>query len=70
MQSIGRGLRRTKDKVEVVMYDIADDMSYRSRRNYTLNHFLERINIYNEQQFNYEISKVNLNKMKIPKNST
>ena len=29
-------------------------------RNFTLNHFMERINIYNEQQFNYEIIKVNL----------
>ena len=60
LQSIGRGLRRTKNKIEVLIFDIADDISYRTRRNFTLNHFMERINIYNEQQFNYEISKVNL----------
>ena len=60
LQSIGRGLRATKSKMEVLVFDIADDISYRERRNFTLNHFSERINIYNEQQFNYEISKVKL----------
>ena len=60
LQSIGRGLRANKGKVGVLVFDIADDISYRERRNFTLNHFSERINIYNEQQFNYEISKVKL----------
>ena len=60
LQSIGRGLRVTKSKVGVLVFDIADDISYKERRNFTLNHFSERINIYNEQQFNYEISKVKL----------
>ena len=60
LQSIGRGLRATKGKMDVLVFDIADDISYRERRNFTLNHFSERINIYNEQQFNYEISKVKL----------
>ena len=60
LQSIGRGLRSTKNKLEVLVFDIADDISYKERRNFTLSHFSERINIYNEQQFNYEISKVKL----------
>ena len=60
LQSIGRGLRATKSKMGVLVFDIADDISYKERRNFTLNHFSERINIYNEQQFNYKISKVNL----------
>jgi len=60
LQSIGRGLRASKSKMGVLVFDIADDISYRERRNFTLNHFSERINIYNEQQFNYEISKVKL----------
>ena len=60
LQSIGRGLRVTKSKMGVLVFDIADDISYRERRNFTLNHFSERINIYNEQEFNYEISKVKL----------
>ena len=60
LQSIGRGLRRSSTKMDILIYDIADDMSYKERRNYTLSHFTERLNIYNEEQFNYEISKVKL----------
>ena len=62
LQSIGRGLRTSSTKDSVLIFDLADDISYKQRRNFTLNHFMERINIYNEQQFNYEISKVNLYK--------
>ena len=67
LQSIGRGLRISSTKDSVLIFDLADDISYKQRRNFTLNHFMERINIYNEQQFNYEISKVNLYKnIKLP----
>ena len=60
LQSIGRGLRTSSTKDSILIYDIADDISYGERRNFTLNHFSERLNIYNEEQFNYEISKVKL----------
>ena len=60
LQSIGRGLRRSSRKNSILVYDIADDISYKERRNFTLTHFTERLNIYNEEQFNYEISKVKL----------
>jgi superfamily II DNA or RNA helicase len=60
LQSIGRGLRTSSSKDSILIYDIADDISYKERRNYTLNHFTERLNIYNEEQFNYEINKVKL----------
>ena len=60
LQSIGRGLRTSGVKDSVLIYDIADDISYNERRNFTLNHFTERLNIYNEEQFNYEISRVKL----------
>ena len=60
LQSIGRGLRRSSSKSEILIYDIADDISYKERQNYTLNHFINRIAIYNEEQFNYSIKKVNL----------
>jgi len=62
LQSIGRVLRKGKNKVKATLYDIADDCTYNSRKNYTLNHFIERIKIYNEEQFNYEIITVQLNK--------
>jgi len=60
LQSIGRGLRRSEFKDSILVFDIADDISYRERWNFTLTHFTERLNIYNEEQFNYEISKVRL----------
>ena len=60
LQSIGRGLRRSEIKDSILIFDIADDISYKERRNFTLTHFTERLNIYNEEQFDYEISKVKL----------
>ena len=32
------------------------------KKNYTLNHFIERIKIYNKENFNYEIVTVQLKK--------
>lgn len=55
LQSIGRGLRITNDKDSVVIYDIADDMKYKNKPNFTLNHFMERLDIYNSEEFNYKI---------------
>jgi superfamily II DNA or RNA helicase len=60
LQSIGRVLRKGKDKVKATLYDIADDCTYNSRKNYTLNHFIERIKTYNEENFNYEIITIQL----------
>jgi len=62
LQSIGRVLRKGKDKVKATLYDIADDCTYNSRKNYTLNHLIERIKIYNEENFNYEIITIQLKK--------
>ena len=60
LQSLGRGLRKTDTKHSVLIFDIADDVSHNNKRNFTLNHFSERISLYNEQQFDYQISKVKL----------
>ena len=60
LQSIGRVLRKGRDKVKATLYDIADDCTHNSKRNYTLNHFIERIKIYNEENFNYEIITIQL----------
>ena len=62
LQSIGRVLRKGKNKVKAVLYDIADDCTHNSRKNYTLNHLIERIKIYNEENFNYEIITIQLKK--------
>ena len=60
LQSIGRGLRTSMNKDSVLIFDIADDLTFRNQNNFTLNHFQERINIYNTEQFDYEISKMKL----------
>jgi len=60
LQSIGRVLRKGKNKSKAMLYDISDDCTHKQRRNYTLNHFIERIKIYNEENFNYDIINVNL----------
>ena len=60
LQSIGRVLRKGKDKSKAVLYDIADDCTNHSRRNYTLNHFIERVKICAQEQFNYEIIPVDM----------
>ena len=59
LQSIGRILRKSNNKSKAVLYDIADDISYKSRNNYTLNHLVERIKIYSEEQFHYQLHKIN-----------
>lgn len=62
LQSIGRVLRKGKEKVSATLYDIADEIPNKSKRNYTLNHLVERIKVYNEENFNYEILSINLKK--------
>jgi len=62
LQSIGRVLRKGNKKTKATLYDIADDISYKSRRNYTLNHLIERIKVYNEENFNYDIVNIPLKK--------
>lgn len=60
LQSIGRGLRTSETKDTCNLYDIADDLSWKSHKNYTLLHMIERIKIYNEESFNYNLVKVQL----------
>ena len=62
LQSIGRVLRKGNQKTKATLYDIADDISSKSKKNYTLNHLIERIKIYNEENFNYDIVNIPLKK--------
>jgi len=62
LQSIGRVLRKGENKNKAILYDIADDITYKSKKNYTLNHLIERIKIYNEEKFNYEIIQLDFKK--------
>ena len=60
LQSIGRVLRKGDNKSKATLYDIADDISTDRGNNYTLNHLMERVKIYSEEKFNYEIIEVKL----------
>jgi len=60
LQSIGRVLRLGDNKEEATLFDISDDMTYKSTKNYTLDHFIERMKIYNDEKFEYKIYTINL----------
>ena len=60
LQSIGRGLRTSGTKDRCKLFDIGDDLSYKSRKNFTLLHMAERIRIYNDENFEYKIVKVQI----------
>ena len=59
LQSIGRGLRKSEQKDKCNLFDVGDDLSWKDKKNYTLNHLLERVKMYNEESFDYKIVKVN-----------
>ena len=60
LQSLGRGLRLGDSKSKATLYDIADDLSWKEKKNFTLNHFMERVGFYTEQEFDYEIHNVDM----------
>lgn len=64
LQSIGRGLRLAKDKKFVVIYDIVDDLTWKSKSsnkiNHTYRHFIERMKIYNEEEFVHKMHTINI----------
>ena len=61
-QSIGRMLRlhETKDDTGAVLYDIVDDLTWKSKKNFAMLHFLERVKMYDADKFDYEIHYVDL----------
>lgn len=60
LQSIGRQLRKSEKKDIAKLYDIGDDLHWRSWKNHTLRHFIERIKIYKSEEFQYNIHKIKL----------
>lgn len=59
-QSIGRGLRLADGKTECDVYDVADDLSWRRRRNHTLRHAEQRLALYAREQLDYRVVTVDL----------
>lgn len=64
LQSIGRILRVSKKKNKAVLYDISDDLCWKSKKNHTFNHFKERLKQYDEEKHPYKIYPVSMEKNK------
>jgi superfamily II DNA or RNA helicase len=61
LQSLGRGLRKAKGKTHFTLYDLGDRMSVSKKNpNHTYKHFIERLNIYLKEQFEYTLVEVDL----------
>lgn len=60
LQSIGRGLRLKSGKTQCNLFDIADDLHWKSWKNHTLNHAAERYKTYAEEEFTIKIVEVDL----------
>jgi superfamily II DNA or RNA helicase len=61
LQSIGRVLRKGDGKDTATLYDISDDLSWKSYHNHTLKHFAVRIKMYNQEEFDYSLYNIKLN---------
>ena len=60
LQSIGRGLRLKEGKTHCNLFDIADDLHWKSWKNHTLRHLQDRAQIYAEERFTFKIVEVDL----------
>jgi superfamily II DNA or RNA helicase len=60
LQSIGRQLRVAKDKGSARLYDIGDDLSWKSWKNHTLRHMNERMRLYEAEGFDYKAVRIQL----------
>ena len=62
LQSIGRGLRRSDTKQQMKLFDIADDLRYKSYTNHGMNHLGARLKIYTNERFPYKLISIQLPK--------
>jgi len=53
-------LRKSDDGRATKLYDIADDLHWKSRKNFTLNHAAERIKIYSKEKFKFKIHEIRI----------
>lgn len=60
LQTIGRGLRKSERKTDIDLYDIVDDLSYKSKKNFTFMHFDKRLEYYVNEKFSVRVEKVML----------
>jgi superfamily II DNA or RNA helicase len=60
LQSIGRGLRKSDDGRATTVYDISDNFGWKSKKNYTMKHAIERIKIYSREGFDHKVYEIEL----------
>ena len=60
LQSIGRQLRVSEHKMVARLFDIGDDLSWKSWVNHTMRHMNERIKIYESEGFTHKVVKVDI----------
>jgi len=60
LQSIGRVLRKGNGKDKATLYDIVDDLQWKSKKNFAINHFMERVKIYTAEEFEFKIYNVDI----------
>lgn len=65
LQAIGRLLRLHGEIETVYLYDIVDNLTNGSKKNYTLSHFEARCDIYDKEKFDYKIFNVTIKKAKL-----
>lgn len=58
LQSVGRSLRKAENGQPAKVYDICDDLSWKSRKNYTLLHGVERVKIYAKEKLKFKTHQV------------
>lgn len=60
LQSIGRQLRVSEDKTTARLYDLGDDLSWKTWKNHTLRHMNERMKLYEAEGFEHKVVKIQL----------
>ncbi len=60
IQAIGRVLRKTKRKNKALLIDIVDDLTWKRKQNYGMKHALKRLEIYDNEEFDYDIKEIDL----------
>jgi superfamily II DNA or RNA helicase len=60
LQSIGRVLRLGVNKEQATLFDLSDDLRIGKKPNITLQHFIERLKIYDDEKFEYKLYNIDL----------
>jgi superfamily II DNA or RNA helicase len=60
LQSIGRVIRKSKSKNKATVIDLVDNLSWKRKQNFSLKHGMERMELYDKEQFEYDIKEINI----------